>query len=488
MTDTEQTDQDTQVAQALRQFGADIRYTLTSSAAQQDAFQRTIAQALERMATNGAPTPPPAPIIHVADRDPNFPSFNGDKNGLLHWLYSLEQIKEARQLPDDVAVRFGRVALGTYAYGLFDGIELRRWDAFVRRIIERLLPADMEQQLLAELYRHRMQGNNFEVYFSEFKAYLRYLPNIPQDQLIGPFCDGLEPTLRHAVRTANPQTLNAAFDQAWAAHRGPAPPWQEYIQRSKGEITAAVHQQLEEFSQQAGRFFAEQSRQLSDRFVQPSAPPPPPVAPPQFQPQPMEVNPDLRLSGPRMRLGPVFDPANLIKGPQEMGNPRQPPAHTYSGFTPQTNRFPRARGYSPGPPPRQPPRDPPGVGPSSYPENTWSQDQQQTWQQQQPRQPPPAEWGNQQQRPRTRSKSAENVTCYKCKQRGHYANHCPNARYDPIQPIPIDGMEQPLALPAPPTRPALPPPPAKGPPPANPQGPPRQGTPQPQNSPKPRAA
>ena len=72
------------------------------------------------------------------------------------------------------------------------------------------------------------------------------------------FLRGLEITLQHAVQLARPATLMAAYEAAWKAHLGPAPPWKAYIEKTRHEdmerLKTAMHGEHEAFSHQAGNF------------------------------------------------------------------------------------------------------------------------------------------------------------------------------------------------------------------------------------------
>ena len=72
------------------------------------------------------------------------------------------------------------------------------------------------------------------------------------------FVLGLEITLQHAVQLAKPATLMEAYESAWKAHLGPAPPLKAYIEKTRHDdiekLKTATHGELEAFSHQAGNF------------------------------------------------------------------------------------------------------------------------------------------------------------------------------------------------------------------------------------------
>ena len=55
-----------------------------------------------------------------------------------------------------------------------------------------------------------------------------------------------------------PPALMEAYESAWKAHLGPAPPWKAYIEKTRHEdmerLKTAMHGGLEAFSHQAGNF------------------------------------------------------------------------------------------------------------------------------------------------------------------------------------------------------------------------------------------
>ena len=65
--------------------------------------------------------------LSLTEKDPKFPTWDGNRSSLLFWLHQVEQIKEARKLSDDNAVLFARLAMGPAAYGHFDGRSIDTW-------------------------------------------------------------------------------------------------------------------------------------------------------------------------------------------------------------------------------------------------------------------------------------------------------------------------------------------------------------------------
>ena len=97
-----------------------------------------------------------------------------------------------------------------------------------------------------------MDGDDFNRYFLQFQAYCQHIQTSDEYMLVMIFIRGLEITLQHAVQRARPATLMEAYESAWKAHLGPAPPWKSYIEKTRHEdmkkLKAAMHGELEAFS------------------------------------------------------------------------------------------------------------------------------------------------------------------------------------------------------------------------------------------------
>ena len=63
-------------------------------------FQETIASVVVPLSQR----PPTA--VHLPEKDPKFPDWDGDRTHLLHWLHQVDQIRQTKAIPDTVAVRF----------------------------------------------------------------------------------------------------------------------------------------------------------------------------------------------------------------------------------------------------------------------------------------------------------------------------------------------------------------------------------------------
>ena len=57
--------------------------------------------------------------VHLPEKDPKFPDWDGDRTHLLLWLHQVDQIRQTKDIPDTVVVRFARHAIGVAAYGHF---------------------------------------------------------------------------------------------------------------------------------------------------------------------------------------------------------------------------------------------------------------------------------------------------------------------------------------------------------------------------------
>ena len=96
-------------------------------------------------------------------------------------------------------------------------------------------------------------------YFLQFQAYCRHIQTTYESMLVMIFVWGLVITLQHVVQQPRPATLMEAYEAAWKAHLGPAPPWKVYIEKSRHDdmekLKIATHGEMEALSHQAGNFF-----------------------------------------------------------------------------------------------------------------------------------------------------------------------------------------------------------------------------------------
>ena len=113
--------------------------------------------------------------------------------------------------------------MGVAAYGHFKEVP-PSWTALVKVLEDRFKPSDITNRLTEELGRLKMDGDDFNRYFSQFQAHCQHIQTTDESMLVMIFIRGLEITLQDAVQLARPATLMEAYEAAWKAHHGPAPP------------------------------------------------------------------------------------------------------------------------------------------------------------------------------------------------------------------------------------------------------------------------
>ena len=111
----------------------------------------------------------PPTAVHLHEKDPKFPDWDVDRTHLLLWLHHVDQIRQTKEIPDTVAVRFARHAMCVAAYGHFkEGPP--NWAAFVKVLEDCFMPSDIKNRLTEELGRLKMDGDDFNRYFSGHTA------------------------------------------------------------------------------------------------------------------------------------------------------------------------------------------------------------------------------------------------------------------------------------------------------------------------------
>ena len=165
----------------------------------------------------------PPTAVHLPEKDTKFPDWDGDRTHLLLWLHQVDQIRQTKKIPDTVAVSFARHAMVVTACGHFKEGP-RSWVAFVKVLEDRFMPSDIKNRLAEELGRFKMDGDDFNRYYSQFQVCCQHIQTTDESMLVMIFLRGLEITLQHAVQLARPATLMEAYEAAWKAHLGPAPP------------------------------------------------------------------------------------------------------------------------------------------------------------------------------------------------------------------------------------------------------------------------
>ena len=107
--------------------------------------------------------------------------------------------------------------MGVAAYGHFNEVP-PSLAAFVNVLEDRFMPSDIKNRLTEELGRLKMDGDDFNRYFSQFQAYCQHIQTSDESMLVMICLRGLEITLQHAVQLARPTTLMEAYESAWKAH------------------------------------------------------------------------------------------------------------------------------------------------------------------------------------------------------------------------------------------------------------------------------
>ena len=97
----------------------------------------------------------PPTAVHIPEKDPKFPLWDGDRTHLLLWLHQVDQIRQTKENPDTVAVRFARHAMGVAAYVHFMEVP-SSWTAFVKVLEDRFMPSDIKNRLTEKLGRLKM--------------------------------------------------------------------------------------------------------------------------------------------------------------------------------------------------------------------------------------------------------------------------------------------------------------------------------------------
>ena len=122
-----------EIRTVIRDQGFKNTQLLEVMAKQQSKAQAAAAEAAAMIAQNEAlkslqetiasfvvPLPQiPPTAVHLPEKDPKFPDWDGDRTHLLLWLHQVDQIRQTKEIPDTVAVRFARRAMGVAAYGHF---------------------------------------------------------------------------------------------------------------------------------------------------------------------------------------------------------------------------------------------------------------------------------------------------------------------------------------------------------------------------------
>ena len=117
-------------------------------------FQDTIASVVVPLSQR------PHTAVHIPEKDPKFPDWDGDRTHLLLWLHQVDQIRQTKEITDTVVVRFARHAMGVAAYGHFKEVP-PSWVAFVKVLEDRFMPSDIKNRLTEELGRLKMDGDDF---------------------------------------------------------------------------------------------------------------------------------------------------------------------------------------------------------------------------------------------------------------------------------------------------------------------------------------
>ena len=181
-----------------------------------------VSQAQGNTATNGGR--PFDTLRKLKEQDPEFPRYDGNPASFLKWLVEVEAKKTKRQLPDEAAIVYARIALDDADNGLIPKeTTFVNWDAFTEHLKGKLLKDTIMYQVAFETRTVAMEEGQYLRYVSIYEQYRRFLPTSYDSMLLVNFIAGLTPYLRAKVAKHQPGDLSAAMDIGWRYFKKPEP-------------------------------------------------------------------------------------------------------------------------------------------------------------------------------------------------------------------------------------------------------------------------
>ena len=152
----------------------------------------------------------------LQDKDPEFPKYEGKAANFPRRLISVEEIKDCRRLPDQVAIVYATVALVFFERGIVaPGQTIEDWKQFVETLKRRLCPQTWNYNVVWRLEQLRMSDGNFQFYDQQFVTGINLLKgtmfgNEPLQQYL--FDRGFAGDIESKVMVKHPRTLHDAME------------------------------------------------------------------------------------------------------------------------------------------------------------------------------------------------------------------------------------------------------------------------------------
>ena len=163
----------------------------------------------------------------VITGDPHFPAWDGQPASLLGWISDTTQLKEIRNLTDDLAIRYARLKLESKLQGVYPTENApETWAEFTTFLKDKFFPSNWSLILRLLLQGQKMVGNDFPNYLALFRRMCKEIPDLDERTAQAAFVQGLSPYLRYEVlrdwQDGQGKT-EEMIRKAWAAHNGLAP-------------------------------------------------------------------------------------------------------------------------------------------------------------------------------------------------------------------------------------------------------------------------
>ena len=330
----------------------------------------------------------------VLTGDPQFPMWDGQPASLLGWIAETTRMKEIRNLPDELAIRYARLRLEPKLQEVYPTVnQPETWEQFTTFLKNTFFHANWSLILRLILQGQKMNGNDFNQYLSMFRRMCREIPELDDRTAQAAFVQGLNPYLRYEVlrdwQDGQGKT-EEMIRKAWAAHSGLALPWLESVGRMQTPL-GPTPMELDAF----------RTSETPNWNVATLAP-----------------------NKPGMSVAPTMQNPFNVPSREPQGRPQRP----LRGRD-QRGRFPRPSSRSKSPNQNSPTRIVrcEYCGKSGHLlQECWSNPQNAG--QRSPAFRPPT-------RMSSPGRNMQLVQCFKCKQMGHYATRCPGgSRNSPSRP------------------------------------------------------